>query len=481
MTNNIINSKLLESPNPFSGIIARSAWDDSTDVESINSHLTYKVVDLLHGVKTDNNTKIMLVQGQPGIGKTHFISRLRHISCEKNFLFVSVKPISSPKLIFSNIYRDFINSLMIDGNEKYNSMEKLVAHIISTALIDFFISVSRFEQLSQRNQFLLEKLQTSTTAILEIPNAFEIFKPIIPMTIKRIKSQYIAVDEPFLRVLFLTLDSNLREDAMRWLQGYDVDIDILYKLDVVKSINNETNAQRALYSIMTLSIQPILLCFDQLDSIYDRFHDPNVMVTFFDVLNSIYSEASNVVILLSIKKYIWDKLEKENLIKQPIFDKIEHIESLRFPRFDEIVEIISKRMNSIWNSSTIQPEYKTYPFTLKYIKELGESLGWNPRNVLKQLNIEFSKMKMNNIIKPLDSIYILPTEDSRSALGVQTLLFSQFDFLGKKLKILEVKKEHNESYFNAVQFINEIEPFFNPRTINSFRNKNNSSLFVFIN
>ena len=105
MSNTDVNKKLLGYTNPFSGIIARSAWDESPDVESINKQLTQQVLDLLHEVKDASYTKIMLVQGQPRIGKTHFISRLRRLSKNKNFLFVAVKPISSVTSIFSHIYR----------------------------------------------------------------------------------------------------------------------------------------------------------------------------------------------------------------------------------------------------------------------------------------------------------------------------------------------------------------------------------------
>ena len=409
MSNTDVNKKLLGYTNPFSGIIARSAWDESPDVESINKQLTQQVLDLLHEVKDASYTKIMLVQGQPGIGKTHFISRLRRLSKDKNFLFVAVKPISSVTSIFSHIYREIFISLRKNTGEKYNSMEKLVGYIISHALINVLLERRKVAQLTPRLQDLLEKLQKDSTIILALidqPNFIQLLKPISSLAIKRIEKDHPDVDITFLKVLFHTLDSNLRDDAMRWLQGDDIDDDLLEKLGVKESIIDEAVAQRVLHSLMTLSSQPILLCFDQLESIYDRFHDPNIIVSFFDVLVRLCNETPNSLILLMIQTIIWDNLLNEKMIPRASLDRIEFIESLNVPNDEEMVEIISKRLNTIWSLSTVQPEYKTYPFSEKYIKELSEAVGNNPRSVLKQLSIEFTKMKAQNSVNMLETFVL---------------------------------------------------------------------------
>ena len=66
--------KVLISDNPFSGTIVRSVWEDTPDVESINKHLTDKVTSLLKDAMKSHYTRVLLVLGQAGIGKTHFIS-----------------------------------------------------------------------------------------------------------------------------------------------------------------------------------------------------------------------------------------------------------------------------------------------------------------------------------------------------------------------------------------------------------------------
>lgn len=404
------NKRLLESINPFSGIIARSAWDESPDVETINGKLTKQVIDLLHEVKEQKYTKLMLVQGQPGIGKTHFISRLRRISVEENFLFVAVKPISSVTTIFSHIYREIFVSLRKRvKDEKYNSMEKLISYIISTSLVKALREKKRSAQLNQRLHDLIEKLEREPTLILNLIehdlNTMRKLRPLSEIAIKNVEREFPEVDIMLLKVLFKTLDLKLHQDAMRWLQGDDIDDDILNLLGVKESISDENVAQRVLHSIMTLSNQPLLLCFDQLESIHDRFHDPNVLKTFFDTLVRLCNETPNALVLLMVQAVVWAD-QMYPLVQISAKDRIEHMHSLHVPNDKEMKELVIKRLNQIWGIYPYPPHINTYPFSENYIKALSESQGWNPRSVLKQLSIELQYMKSINKINLLDTFTI---------------------------------------------------------------------------
>ena len=112
-----------------------------------------------------------------------------------------------------------------------------------------------------------------------------------------------------------------------------------------------------------------------------------------------------------IQTIVWDQHVTENMIQRSALDRIEFIESLTSPTLGEMSQIIAKRLSPVFNLAVKQPEYLTYPFPESYIQSLGESVGWNPRSVLKQLSIEFTKMKSTNSITLLETVpVIVPKE-----------------------------------------------------------------------
>ncbi|OLS19276.1 MAG: hypothetical protein HeimC3_46420 [Candidatus Heimdallarchaeota archaeon LC_3] len=418
---------LLESANPFTNIIVRSAWEDFPDVESINGSCTQQVLSFLNDIKENTISRVMLVGGQPGIGKTHFISRLRRISDKNNYLFVAIRPISDVTAIFNHIYREIFTSLRKKKeDQKYSPMKVLISSIISQSLIKALKKKGQSEPLSKKIESLMEKLKKDHTIILSLighdNNAMEILQSLSNIAIEMVEEEYPEVDLTFLKVLFKALHPKLHSYALRWLQGDDLDDDILKKLKVKDSISNDDIAQRVLHSLLTLSDKPMLLCFDQLESIYDRFHDISIVVGFFDTIVRLCNETPNALILLMTQTVTWAEQMEPN-IQKSAKDRIEHIDTLSVPSNEEMKELISQRLNHVWGTFPYQPLYETYPFSEEYIKFISQSQGWNPRGVLRELSREFQYMLKNKEVKEfkvsqeqisapkIETKVVLPTKD----------------------------------------------------------------------
>ena len=72
------NRLFLDASNPFLNTIVRNAWEDSItkyDVKSINSEASNLVLELLSEIKKNSYSTACLIQGQPGVGKSHFLRR----------------------------------------------------------------------------------------------------------------------------------------------------------------------------------------------------------------------------------------------------------------------------------------------------------------------------------------------------------------------------------------------------------------------
>ena len=197
--------------------------------------------------------------------------------------------------------------------------------------------------------------------------------------------------------MFKYHNPDLRAYAIRWLQGDDVSQEYLTLLGVTESINTESIAQSVLYSLMHLSQKPFLLCFDQFESIYDRFRDIDLLISFFDTIVRICNETSQILVLLMVQSAVWTGSIEPNLQRSAL-DRIEFRESLKTPALDELSELVALRLKPIYSVHHYAPENPIYPFTIKYLEEIAIMQGWNPRSILKVLSQTFQKIKIEQAL-----------------------------------------------------------------------------------
>lgn len=433
------NKKLTESKNPFGGDnVLKDVWINQPDVESVNGSLTKSVLNFLSEVKT--SSKMMVVQGQTGIGKTHFIARLRRLSKANNFLFVVIPPVSERTSIFSHIYREIFVSLRTpQENEKFNEMEKLISYILANSLIKIFKEKKRASQITQSNHSnlisFMEKLESEPTILLKNVDSnstvLEFLKQISEISIANIEREFPRVDLTFLTVLFKTLDKDLRIFAMRWLEGIEQDDDVLSKLGVKKSISDEGIAQRVLYSIFILSNKPLLICFDQIESLRARYDD-GLIIAFFDILVDIVDRTPNTLILLMALAETWADYMM-NLLQRSVKARISSEASLINPSPEEMIKIVEERLKSVWGIDPSAPELKTYPFSHNYIDQLSNYVGKNPRHVLNHLKVKFQQMKEYNSFSLLDKFEHSAGIDQKNVTN-EEFIDSQFKDIIKKYK-----------------------------------------------
>lgn len=430
--------QLIKSPNPFTKSIVHSAWEEFPDVPTINKDITDTVLSMLNSVKEGHYTSSLLVHGQPGVGKSHFIARLRRLANEDNYLFVAVNPISDMTNIFNHIYREIFTSLRKKTNDQtLTPMNSLISSILTKTLIYWINQKTTPEKRSRKIQNLLEQMESDHTIILRLldkdESALRLFQSMSEKAIELIEVEYPEVDLQLLKVLFKYLDPSFRALSIRWLQGDVISDEDVQLLGVIAPIENDDIAQRILKSIMILSDRPILLCFDQLESIYDRFGDTSVLVSFFDTIVRLCNETPNALILLMVQSTVWDN-NIEPYVQQSAQDRIERTERLQTPTIEQMVEMVEKRMGSVWGLFAYPPPYLSYPFTPAFIEELGHEHGWNPRYVLRKLAVEYRRMKESKDVREYTAdTVVLPDTGSLPAAGT---LVSVDHFLESHLQSL---------------------------------------------
>ena len=237
----------LEAENPFTNAIIRNAWQSNiikTDVASINENLTNLVLKLLIDVKANKYSTACLCQGQPGVGKSHFLGRLRNLSVTQSFLFVSVKPISDVTNIYNHIYKEIFYSLRKKSDsDRLAPIDQLISSILTNTLIKTLEERNKVNPLSKRLKNLLNQMKNDSTLILKIldqdKSTLEIFNSVSNKAIDLVEMDFPEINTNFLTVLFKYLNPEIRSIALRWLQGDDISEEHLAILGVKETIDNE--------------------------------------------------------------------------------------------------------------------------------------------------------------------------------------------------------------------------------------------------
>ncbi len=397
--------QLLEGINPFSKTIVKDAWDEVIDVENVNSHVSNAVFQMIRDIENTQNTRVILAKGQPGIGKSHLLARIRrHLEKEKNALFVQVRPISDPYNLTTNLYREIFVSLRKKWkNVNYSPLDYLVAHLIRNMFLQF---LSKKQLKNEAARKVYQQLQKEPMAALKLLEASrgeqQLSEQIIKQTIDFIVENHPDIELDYVKALIKSIYPETRVLAYRWLQGDELDEDDLKTLGVRKMLDSENNALTFIISLAKLSPFPILLCFDQLESLYDRVSDEQVVQAFFDLIVTIHNNVPNLGILLMIQVSTWDQMEK--LVQKSALDRIEEFHSLKNPTLEEIEKMVSLRLKSIWKECPHEhPPFPSFPFTKEYLDTIAKSVGFNPRQVLRTLAQEVNKLKSFKKLMILDN------------------------------------------------------------------------------
>ncbi len=118
--------------------------------------------------------------------------------------------------------------------------------------------------------------------------------------------------------------------------------------------------------MFTLAQGPILLCIDQLESIYVRFTEEKGIGLLFDQLTNYYNQFKNLAILIACNTTYWSEQIEPSLMVSAK-DRIDGIMNLKSLSREESQALVSKRLDQLWQNCPITPPYATFPFAEDYI------------------------------------------------------------------------------------------------------------------
>ncbi|NER52862.1 MAG: ATP-binding protein [Symploca sp. SIO1A3] len=360
-----IDELILRSTNPFDNYRSVNFWDQQQATEptvnSIHKDAIASIEAILEQVALDHRTRTVRLEGDPGSGKTFLLGRLKRNLNSKAF-FAYIPPFPQSDEIWRHILRYTVNSLLEVPHQQQDSQ-----------LLLWLKSLSVFKQRSFGKG-------------LRQNSVWDWLKSDRQRFISNLKETYqrapIYNADTFFSLLHDLTDPKLYPLACEWLKGDDLSEESLEQLGLRHSIESEEAAYEILANFGRISIatQPIVLCFDQLESIACLPDGSLNLQALFNANTRIHDENHNFLIIISIIINTWK--QNEHRLDQSHKDRIDQHLSLRPITIKQAQSIWATRLFPLHNRAQYQPTSVIYPLKRQYLEAELPSGKTNPRNAL---------------------------------------------------------------------------------------------------
>ncbi len=361
-----IDNIILRSTNPFDNIRSVNFWHEQQQpeptVDSIHQEAIATIKATLDQVAQDHHTRTLILDGDAGSGKTYLLGRLKKEFNHKAF-FAYIPPFPQSDHIWRHTLRYTVDSLVQvpDGQEDSQLLlwlNNVLSALKQRTLKDRIAKDDVFDLLRSDRQKFINKLR-NTYRRANIYNA-----------------------DKFFGVLHDLTNPELYSIACEWLRGDDLSEESLQALHLRRSIDTEEAAREILanFSRIAVDTRPIVLCFDQLNSIA-RLPDGSInLQALFDINTKIHDEDNNFLVIISINTDIWKQYKSR--IDQSDKPRVERQVSLGLINLEQAESLLASRLYSLHHQANPQPTSGIEPLTREYLEDEFPGGKTNPRNSL---------------------------------------------------------------------------------------------------
>ncbi|PMB16580.1 KAP family P-loop domain-containing protein [Fischerella thermalis CCMEE 5282] len=375
---NIIKSEV----NPFNliNIKPMNFWEEkqnpSLTVDSIHREVLSEIEEFLDLVMIDHRSRSILLTGDPGSGKSHLLGRLKQTLNSKAFFVYILCDWSDSGNIWRHVLRCTVDSLIQIPEQQQESQ-----------LILWLKSLSAFTKRNLKKRLFNDSI-------------WELLLSDRQKFIKHLKETYktarIYNPDIFFGVLHDLTNPELYSLACEWLRGDCLSEESMQSLKVKYCIETEDEAKSILANFGRISTetQPIVLCFDNLDTmpkLPDGFLD---IQSFFDVNTTIHGEnLKNFLIIISVITNTWNR--HINRIQPADRAGIHKLIRLKPITIEQAETIWAYLLKPLHQQANPRPESSIYPLKRNVLEQNFPSGKTYPRNVINLGLIEYQNYKIS--------------------------------------------------------------------------------------
>ncbi|MDJ0616701.1 MAG: ATP-binding protein [Calothrix sp. MO_192.B10] len=472
-----INEIIKREVNPFDLVNIRvgNFWTENQDTNSLVDSIHQEVITEIEGfldlVRMDNRSRTLLLIGDSGSGKSYLLGRLKRNFNPKAF-FTYIGPWADNEHIWRHILRSTVDSLI-----------KVPEGQTDSQLMLWLKSLSAFTKRSLKQRILDDSIWK---ILLNNRQNF----------IKHLKDTYqqesIYNPEIFFGILHDLTNPELYPLACEWLRGDNFSEESMQALKVKFCIDSEDAAKNILANFGKISTetQPIVLCFDQVESTANWESNPQPI---FSINTAIHNESlKNFLIVISIVRDPW--MRACNKIFQCDKARIEKKITLRSINLDQAESIWAYRLQPLHKQANSKPDTPIYPLTRQLLEETFPRGKTYPRNTIilgrekyqlykidihnrGRINITLEKGKVQgdktasannkNVTLKIEKTNIpvisLPSEES--------ITQAEFQLIWQKELVKTQKKIQKISLLSAPDLIGMLQSALSALQINSIKQK----------
>ena len=376
--------------NPFDRINIKPTnfWEEKQapelTVNSIHQEAIDEIEELLNLVATDHRSRTVLLVGDSGSGKSHLLGRLKRTLNPKAFFAFILCDWAESGYIWRHILRSTVDSLMQVPESQEDSQLMLWLKNLSAFTkrnLNKRIFNDNFWEIlqSDRQSFIRHLKQTYKTA--------RIYNPDI-----------------FFGVLHDLTNPELYDLACEWLRGNDLSEESMQSLKVKQCIDTEDAAKNILANFGRISTetQPIVMCFDNLDSMPRLPGEFLDIQPFFNVNTTIHGDyLKNFLVIISVITNTW----KRHLDRiQPAGKAgIHHLIQLKHITLEQAEALWDYQLKPIHQGANPQPNYPIFPLKFKLLEQKFPGGRTMPRNAIILGRHEYQRYK-NEIGGTVDKV-----------------------------------------------------------------------------
>jgi hypothetical protein len=364
-----LDQVILKSTNPFDSYRAVNFWLKQRApeplVESIHRDAITAIATVLDQLAQDHYTQTTMLVGDAGSGKTYLLGRLKQ-KLNPKAIFTYIPPFPQSDQFWRHVLRYTVESLIQvpDGQQE----SQLLLWLKSLAVyrkrtwadrVDRFLKEGLFESMQSDRQLFIRDMR----------NAY--------------RQAGIDNADNFFGVLYDLTNPTLYPIACDWLRGNDMNEISLQMLGVSRSIESEEAAYETLANFGKISedTRPIVLCFDQLESVARLPNGELDLQALFIANTKIHDENRNFLVIISITTDTWR--QHETRIDQSHKDRIDQQVNLRKIDLEQAEALLASRLHGIHAQITPPPVSRIAPFTRQHLEAEFPGFRTDPRNVLK--------------------------------------------------------------------------------------------------
>ncbi|WP_028084558.1 ATP-binding protein [Dolichospermum circinale] len=375
-----INDIIKREVNPFDVINLKPTnfWAEEQDsklmVESIHKNAIIEIEGLLDLVGQDHRSRTVLLAGESGSGKSYLLGRLKRTLNPKAFFAYILCNWADSSNIWRHILRHTVDSLIqVPEGEKESQLMlwlKSLSAFTSSGIKQRIFNDNFWEALQSNRQRFIKHLKDTY------------------------KKAGIYNPDMFFGVLHDLANPELYDLACEWLRGDDLNEDSMKEIKVKTCIDTEDAAKNILANFGRISTQtqPIVLCFDNLDTMPQLPEGFLDIQPFFNVNTTIHGDnLKNFLVIISV---ITDTLKRH-------FDRILPADKAGIHKIIDLKRITIEQAEALWayqlqplhQLANPRPESPIFPLNRQILEKTSPGGKTMPRNTLVLGREEYQKYK----------------------------------------------------------------------------------------